>query len=173
MCEILFKGIAQIGGCWIEGIYFPQNNVIISYFEEGEYDPDEDLTNCKCVVHRVLPATVGRYTGIDDKNSKKMFEGDKVRVETFNSCCKPIKMTGVIEWSNGAFSVAWDKKEYGRRSLNSLDFDKIEVIGNIHDPWNEKTPCCWLEKFAMQYREELIEFLKKKISDCPCDIKEV
>lgn len=44
MREILFKGIAQFGGYWVEGIYIPQNNVIISYFEEGEWEPDKDLT---------------------------------------------------------------------------------------------------------------------------------
>lgn len=134
MREILFRGICRFGGDWIEGSYLAENGVIISYFETGEWEPEEDLTNCKCVVREVLPKTVGQYTGINDKNGKKIFEGDKVSVETLNWACKPVKRIGTVEWHKGVFCVAWDDKEYGRHSLNQLYSDKIEVIGNIHEP---------------------------------------
>jgi len=31
---------------------------IVGYFEKGEYLPDEDLWNCKCVLHKVNMKTV-------------------------------------------------------------------------------------------------------------------
>lgn len=66
--------------------------------------------------------TVGEYTGLTDKNGKKIFEGDIVK----NS-----RDVGLLYYKekNSAFTVkGW---EYGYWLWH--DKDDIEVIGNIHD----------------------------------------
>ena len=131
--RFLVRGKRKDNGEWVEGYYLSQNNVIISYFEKGEYDPDEDLTNCKCVVHRVLPKTVGGCTGLTDKNKKLMFEGDIID----HPCIKPIngKTIGKVFWDG----IGWNIKGFYAAhyddpgSAFSEGTDYMTVIGNIYD----------------------------------------
>lgn len=81
--------------------------------------------------YEVKPETLGEYTGLKDKNKKKIYEGDVLT----NGI---IKFT--IEFEEAMFGTIY--KGENITVLDSLaqvmrDFD-VEVIGNIHEKENEK-----------------------------------
>ena len=79
MREILFRGKRVDNGEWVEGLLWKKkyntSKLFMSYF------PDKD-DNEEVVV--IDPETVGQYTGLTDKNGKKIFEGDIVRFDYVN-----------------------------------------------------------------------------------------
>jgi hypothetical protein len=64
--------------------------------------------------------TVGQYTGLDNKNGKRVFEGDIMEYKDAN-----VK----VGFSNGCFNV---EDKYGSKYLISIIRSR-ECIGNIHD----------------------------------------
>ena len=95
-----------------------------------------DMISDKHEIYIINPETVGQYTGLTDKNGKKIFEGDIVkddvgrimevvfREKFAKFSFKLIKITGAKWTCNFAFAdmIDW---------FNCGDFP--EVIGNIHD----------------------------------------
>lgn len=73
----------------------------------------------------VDPATVGQYTGMKDKNTRKVYEGD-VLTDKFES-------VGVVEWQNGCFVVNFGDVDVFQISDCFDDSYQMWVIGNIHD----------------------------------------
>ncbi len=118
MREILFRGKRVDNGEWVQGSLFAEcsrfqiirgtcNNVGIEGVE-------------------VIPETVGQYTGLSDKNGKKIFEGDIVKGK--DTLEKDFEVYGYVDHLNGSFVIIGDIMTHYRW----LDYD-VEIIGNIHD----------------------------------------
>lgn len=139
MREILFRGKRFDDGEWVYGFYSNTKG------ETGRFHHIEDD---KSIV-RVDPDTVGQYTGLTDKNDKKIFDGDIVAFTFHSDLAEHARLeerpeiteNHVILFHDGSF---WMKRIVvpdsltvhlygGRIMLESLWKHRIEVIGNIHD----------------------------------------
>ena len=117
MREILFRG-RDIAGNWHYGVplIFTEDYV------------------CMTAPHTynklVQPETVGQYTGLTDKNGKKIFEGDIVK-HYHDKQFPESYSKGVIYWDEEY--LRW--KRTTNQSVNCcLGNDCVyEVIGNIHE----------------------------------------
>jgi hypothetical protein len=130
MREILFRGKRTDNGEWIEGFYVAAN------YHWHKYGRHRDWMICSAIAnggwfalggkYPVIGNTVGQFTGLTDKNGKKIFEGDIVQGK--DRLEKHLEVFGVIECKDGSFVIVGDFMTHYRW----LDYD-VEVIGNIHD----------------------------------------
>lgn len=72
-------------------------------------------------MEEVVPETVGQFTGILDKNGKKIFEGDIVE--------SPRGTQGFIEWQNAECAFLVNIGD----DWQTMDDCPYEVVGNIYD----------------------------------------
>ena len=114
MREILFRGKTKQGE-WVYGLPFYTNEII-----DGIESKDGKL-------YYVIPETVGQFTGLTDKNGKKVFEGDIVQQEITWRENQP--QTWIVEYEYGGFIPFAEDPEQ-----TDFMWDRpFEVIGNIHD----------------------------------------
>lgn len=120
MRDILFKGKRVDNGEWVYG-FLTCRNYIDVWTQKVCHDGEEELTYCTVEHCQVDANTVGQYTGLTDKNGKKIFEGDIVE--------SPNGTRGFVEWQNAecAFLVNIDD------DWQTMDDCPYEVVGNIYD----------------------------------------
>lgn len=130
MREILFRGKSVDDGEWLEGfiVLHKERYYILPrkfMWLETSRDMGTDFYTFRQWI-KVIPATVGQYTGLNDCNGVKIFEGDIMKT-AIGGITQHI---GVVEFSNGAFGLrCTDEDAY----FLCFVVGSFEVIGNIHD----------------------------------------
>ena len=129
MREILFRG-KTYNDKWVQGLLVQMDDHLTQIRKLGSdgigyYD------------YSIVPSTVGQYTGLTDKNGKKIFEGDVLNVHDqipmFDGYdTDEIVYNGKVMYIKNQGMFVCEGNNDGN-ALCALNLDKCEVIGNIYD----------------------------------------
>lgn len=149
MREILFRGKRVDTGEWVYGAY--------CHYDDIE---DNGKDDCDYIIQKhngehfpfvkVIPSTIGQYTGLTDKNGKKIFQGDIIKYTRtkWNEPLHSDNWKDIVSFHEIYFDEnegSFKQKHYTDKGnliasgyMSSFvdvraDENKIEVIGNVYD----------------------------------------
>lgn len=137
--EILFKAKRMDNGEWLEGFVFETNdNSYIAY--NGQFDDDLFLSPSNIFI-RVDKNTICQYTGLTDKNGKKIWENDVVKKHfytDYDAYANSEEYVGKVEYLDFAWCITFEENKHKCvypifMAVEFKDAEYYEVIGNIFD----------------------------------------
>ncbi|EAC7880361.1 hypothetical protein HN22_13270 [Listeria monocytogenes] len=131
MREIEFRGKRIDNGEWVYGNLMQFEDSATFIFAD-ERKGASTLTYAHFIInnmHAIDEKTIGQYTGLKDKNGKKIFEGDIVDISVYDRLdWSSIK--GKVVFLNGA----WLVEDVGHFAITlQSETNEIEIIGNVHE----------------------------------------
>ncbi len=133
MEEMLCIGKRADNGEWVEGYYVclnkKEHRIYTGYAETdcGDYYPEW---------YKVDPATVGRYTSLQDKYGKRIFSGHIIKAITPDKKASGLFKIGIGEVNVGeykAIEVYCEDINGNRGDMVAGVSECYEVVGNIYD----------------------------------------
>lgn len=135
MRTIKFRSKRLTDGKWVHGDLIHVDKGLVNIWTNDAFGNNPEDVDEYGEEVRVDPCTVGQYTGLHDKNGKEIYEDDIVKASLLDPIFSDVIPNAfdyaTICFYNGAFAVAYRE---GRHKIYLQDlYDKIEVVGNIHD----------------------------------------
>lgn len=121
MSEILFRGKRIDNGEWVHGWVTTQHKKCT----DGDLLTKIQSSTFGVGEHYVDTETIGQFTGLTDKNGKKIFEEDIVECENYHG-----KVKGIIAYHNTYFYLSCISDYSDEYLFNCSNF---KVIGNVYD----------------------------------------
>lgn len=122
MREILFRG-KHMHVC-------PENKHLDGTWVEGYLEDENHINDGKCEF-LIDPETICQYTGLTDKNGKKIWENDILEGHLDDKFPEDVTREKVIWHESG-----WKTEEPGcvdKEYLDEFDAENFEVVGNVFD----------------------------------------
>lgn len=133
--QIKFRGKRFDDGEWVVGDLLHIAGGCLIYFGSDTDATDPDIENSSPVAVELLndevavvdPDSVGRFTGLCDKNKKEIYEGDVILQQGYSG-----KKPMLVRFEHGAF-ITGEHSGSSTATRPMLIQKRCEVLGNIYD----------------------------------------